>query len=1001
MRILFSFLFIIISSEANLDENLIKEFQDLSTKFEYSIKNIQQESAKKREDPTYIKISVFDTPKVSPESYQKVLQESNEFFLEKDTRKALESAKKALWVSRQVFKEESLETLVAYREVAYYLTFNNSIAGTNTRYKEPNASESPMHFEEKALAISKKLFGDNDIRTIIAYANMSFFYLKEESLTVSLSYLEQALRFSKKSNIENLERANFYSKISQIYEGLSQFLVHERYIKNALFYAKESLRISKKNNLQNPQKYFDISNIYLKMKHYSKALDFSKQGLALLKENIAFSEVEKASYYHSLSKNYKSLEQYSKAFELLDKSLSIYKKRHFAKNDDGYYGYLYKEIYHSNFEAMLNPSEIAPVFIELYADMASIYALQNNFPLALSYYKKAIKCKHDDILDEEQKREFNAELYHDISKVYYGLKNYALAYAYEHKASNLFLELRDLSFKHLTNREKTYFLHKKAYTLEYLLDITFEAKENKSKNYQKNIEDSFALWLSLKGEISHKERNFMALKTSTKDETLKKKIDLFFEKKRILSQLFIEQISSPEDFSEQKQEQIKELEKDKNQIEIYLNGFQDYKYSTFNIDVLNTNRYIEEFSDVLYANELYLDFVKTKKHYYVFTFDKKRQLNFYRLTKSRSDIDDAIRVYRQSIMKKERTIEETKLLASNLYRTIFDKIKIDYSSLVISPDGIVNLLPFEALVSPTKNYLIEEKNIAYIASGKDLYIARYHRKNRHGKSKEVIVLSYLDYTYDEDTSKTKKPKENRDLDDLIAEASFDKLNETKNEAPKIKEIFQSNKISAYTNKEGIAELAYSSTFQENQVLAYTNKEGTKALLYSLDFPQILHLSTHSVYAKDNNSTVNSLLKSALALSEYDAIYTNGDNRGLMTALEFSTLNLFDTELVFFASCQSGLGDIQSSEGVSGLNRGAKMAGAQKVISTLWSVADKESVMLVEKFYRNLIKTSSKNSLKKFQYIQALRSTKLEMLNLHPYYWAGFIQYGLDYICDED
>ena len=111
----------------------------------------------------------------------------------------------------------------------------------------------------------------------------------------------------------------------------------------------------------------------------------------------------------------------------------------------------------------------------------------------------------------------------------------------------------------------------------------------------------------------------------------------------------------------------------------------------------------------------------------------------------------------------------------------------------------------------------------------------------------------------------------------------------------------------------------------------------------------------------------------------------------MSALEFSNLNLYNTELVLFSSCESGRGDIHSSEGVYGLNKGAKLAGAKRVISTLWSVASKESLELTNRFYEHLNENNMKG------YSDALRETKLEMIErgYHPFFWAGFIENGID------
>ncbi len=62
------------------------------------------------------------------------------------------------------------------------------------------------------------------------------------------------------------------------------------------------------------------------------------------------------------------------------------------------------------------------------------------------------------------------------------------------------------------------------------------------------------------------------------------------------------------------------------------------------------------------------------------------------------------------------------------------------------------------------------------------------------------------------------------------------------------------------------------------------------------------------------------------------------------------MSLTEIQLAVLSACETGLGDIQGSEGVMGLQRSLKMAGAEKLIVSLWSVPDKESAVFMETFY---------------------------------------------------
>ncbi len=62
-----------------------------------------------------------------------------------------------------------------------------------------------------------------------------------------------------------------------------------------------------------------------------------------------------------------------------------------------------------------------------------------------------------------------------------------------------------------------------------------------------------------------------------------------------------------------------------------------------------------------------------------------------------------------------------------------------------------------------------------------------------------------------------------------------------------------------------------------------------------------------------------------------------------------------------SACETGLGDIQGSERVYGLQRAFKMAGVDYLIMSLWQVPDKETQEFMEIFYKQLI---TKNNIRK-------------------------------------
>lgn len=84
----------------------------------------------------------------------------------------------------------------------------------------------------------------------------------------------------------------------------------------------------------------------------------------------------------------------------------------------------------------------------------------------------------------------------------------------------------------------------------------------------------------------------------------------------------------------------------------------------------------------------------------------------------------------------------------------------------------------------------------------------------------------------------------------------------------------------------------------------------------------------------------------------------GIDDGILTAKEISELDLRGLDLVVLSACQTGLGEI-TGDGVFGLQRGFKKAGAKTLMMSLWKVDDKATQLLMSRFYSNLITGKSK------------------------------------------
>jgi CHAT domain-containing protein len=112
------------------------------------------------------------------------------------------------------------------------------------------------------------------------------------------------------------------------------------------------------------------------------------------------------------------------------------------------------------------------------------------------------------------------------------------------------------------------------------------------------------------------------------------------------------------------------------------------------------------------------------------------------------------------------------------------------------------------------------------------------------------------------------------------------------------------------------------------------------------------------YQEDKAMTRSGLLFAGANNALKGTSLPEGVDDGILTAQDIAQLDLRDLDLVVLSACETGLGEI-TGDGVFGLQRGFKKAGAQSIMMSLWKVDDAATQMLMTQFYTNLTNGKSK------------------------------------------
>lgn len=141
---------------------------------------------------------------------------------------------------------------------------------------------------------------------------------------------------------------------------------------------------------------------------------------------------------------------------------------------------------------------------------------------------------------------------------------------------------------------------------------------------------------------------------------------------------------------------------------------------------------------------------------------------------------------------------------------------------------------------------------------------------------------------------------------------------------------------------------------------------------------------------------NPLLLSGLVLAGANrrSPATPGDDDGILTGEEIATLDLSGVEWAVLSACETGVGEVRAGEGVFGLQRGFRMAGARTVVMSLWSVEDRATREWMKALYDARIHRGETT-------MDAVREASLACLlhrrragqSTHPFYWGAFVAAG--------
>jgi CHAT domain-containing protein len=295
-----------------------------------------------------------------------------------------------------------------------------------------------------------------------------------------------------------------------------------------------------------------------------------------------------------------------------------------------------------------------------------------------------------------------------------------------------------------------------------------------------------------------------------------------------------------------------------------------------------------------------------------------------------------------------------------------------------SPDGVFNSVNMKTLYnSETGDYLRDEIKLELVTSGRDLLA----EKEAALPQKLGLLIGNPDFGGAvSDGAQERSADFSNVLDNVERGSGLAPLPGTEKEVQQIQALLKANQ------------------WRETTLI---NAAATEETLKTMLKPNVLHIATHGCFEEDVKGEIqynnNPLYRSGLLLSGAAATLENkadlrgnvqtGKEDGILTAFEALNLNIDNTDLVVLSACETVLGEIRNGEGVYGLQRAFKLAGARTIMMSLWKVNDHTTQELMVSFYENWLGGMSKRAA--FDMAQTQLKTKYD----HPYYLGAFVLIG--------
>lgn len=390
-------------------------------------------------------------------------------------------------------------------------------------------------------------------------------------------------------------------------------------------------------------------------------------------------------------------------------------------------------------------------------------------------------------------------------------------------------------------------------------------------------------------------------------------------------------------------------------------------------------------------SEAVIEFGMSNNAVFVFDVRKGGDIKIYKIDIAGNKLDEKVRKFIEPL-NSGRLSEFSAKSAGSLYDLLLAAVVTGENKktqrLIIVPDSLLGLLPFEALVVKEGKdergnlYVGDQWNITYAQSATSLALTRMLKAQETGKTLFAIGNPVYDQA-DPRYIAYKHGKPAPALSPNLKQYAYRGVTllgkaDTKGGIPATEEVTFPALPETEDEIRAIASL-FGVQPEPPAILLGVAASETNFRKAGLGHYRYLHFATHA----DLPGKIQGIKEPFIILGQVE---NKGGDDGFLTLSEVLELKL-NADLVVLSACSTGKGKMTEGEGVANFARAFQHAGARSVVVSLWEVASDAAVEYMKSFYGR-IKSGKSNA-------EALKFARKEIKSKYPnpFYWSVFVLYG--------